>query len=213
MPVTKYQYDIPTETAAAQVYIPSLTDTIDADGAIAIDVDHIEVQTIDDKLDVWMADALDAGQEAALTAAVLAHVGQSAEIEHNCSFSTIKAAGLVIPTDATWTTFEGLILTPGVFNKKVEEQLIVITGEHNGDGGQIELTEDHATLGLVDILNPFGELPDTLGAWETFQFMSNVPLRKGNSNIYTGLARWNGATNLSLRNVVFTFASLNPREH
>jgi len=73
MAVTQYNYTISTDTANGAVDSPKLTKEININTSIVPSVDHIDV--IGDVLDVYMAAALDAGEQTELTNTVGAHDG------------------------------------------------------------------------------------------------------------------------------------------
>lgn len=73
MAVTKYIYSVASDTLNGIVAASTLYQEIEDDATVVVDPDHIEVTG--DVLDVWMADALTAGQETGLDAVVAAHTG------------------------------------------------------------------------------------------------------------------------------------------
>ena len=64
MAVTKYQFNMPADIAS--VDIDTLTRAINGSSIAPKTVDHIDVGAVADKLDIYMSDELDAGEETTL---------------------------------------------------------------------------------------------------------------------------------------------------
>jgi hypothetical protein len=198
MPVTKYQYTISTQTANGKVYIPQLTYDVDNDGAIVIAVDHMDANIEPDKLDIYMADALTAPQEAALTVAVAAHQGYGINATMQGTLQLVKKEESIV-SDVPWEVIEGVVTTPSFFDPDLTSIICRIIGEHKGDGGQLRLVEDVDGQGEEEKINPFYEFPNVGPTWTRFKIDSNVPPRDGLRNVYRTDCRLNGAASLDLR--------------
>lgn len=198
MPVTKYQYTISTQTANGIVYLPQLDFDINSDAAIGILTDSMSANTEPDKLDIYMADALDAAQEAELTAVVAATQGFGINADIRGAIQLVKREEAII-SDVPWELVEGVVTTPSFFDPDMTQILARIIGEHKGDGGEMRLVEQMDGQPDEEKIVPVFVFPDTLGAWQKFKIDSNVPPRDGVRNVYRTDARLNGATNLTLR--------------
>jgi hypothetical protein len=196
MAITKYQYPI-ADTANNKVFIPQLTYEVDNDAAIVVDVDHVDSNVAPIMLDIYMAEALTAPQEAALDAAVAAHQGYGINANMMGTLTLVSLERSIVE-DATWEVVEGVVTTPSFFDPDMTKIISRIIGEHKGDGGQLCLTEDMDGVEEEKIV-PAYDFPDTAGSWERFKVDSNVPPRDGLRNIYKTCARLNGAANLELR--------------
>jgi hypothetical protein len=206
MPVTKYQYTISTQTANGKVFAPQLEYEINANVAIAVLVDHIDTGIVPDKCDIYMADALTAPQEAALTATVAATQGYGINSIMQGTLPLVHGEAAVL-NDA-WEVIEGVVTTPRFFDPDVSKIICRIIGEHKGDGGQLCLTEDMDGVDEEKIVPAF-DFPDVGAVWTRFKVDSNVPPRDGLRNIYKTRARLNGATNLSLRYATISMIVVN----
>lgn len=212
MPVTKYQYDIATQTTNGKVYIPQLTYEIDNDVAIAIKVDAdrgMDANVEPGKLDIYMADALTAPQEAALTAAVLAHLGYGINAQMKGTLPLVQLERSII-SDVPWEVVEGVVTTPSFFNPDMAQFISRIIGEHKGDGGQLCLTE--SVEGAIPVgeekIVPVFDFPDVGATWTRFRIDSNIPPRDGLRNIYETKSRLNGAASLSLRYMTISMITI-----
>lgn len=198
MPVTKYQYTISTQTANGKVYIPALSGEIDGNVAIAIAVDYMNVNIEPDKLDVYMADALTAPQEAALTATVAATQGYGINAVMKGSVQLTRGEDQIV-SDVPWQVVEGVVTTPSFFDPNMAQIIARIIGEHKGAGGQLRLVEEMIGEPDEEKIVPVFDFPDTGGLWQRFSVDSNIPPRDGTANIYRTDCRLNGAADLELR--------------
>lgn len=198
MPITKYQYTISTQTANDKVNGNQLALEIAADPAIIIALDHLDANIEPDKLDVYMADALTAPEETALTAVVLATQGVGLTTTLLGALTLVNAEK-IITGDAVWDIMEGLLTTPSFFTSDMSQISARIIGEHKGTGGQLRLVENVDGSGDEEKINPFFEFPDTSGAWVRFKVDSDVVPREGIRNLYRTECRLDGTASLSLR--------------
>jgi hypothetical protein len=201
MPVTKYQYDIATQTANGKVYIPQLTYEIDTDAAIAIKVDAnrgMDTNVEFGKLDIYMADLLTALQETALTAAVLAHQGVGIDATMQGTLSLVQLERSIV-SDVPWEVVEGVVTTPSFFDPDMAQIIARITGEHKGDGGQLQIVEDVSGEVPEDKIVPAFDFPNVGAVWTRFKVDSTVPPRDALRNVYRTEARRNGAASLDIR--------------
>lgn len=198
MPITRYQYTISTQTAAGKVYIPQLTYEIGANAAIGVVASYMDVNVEPNKLDVYMADALTAPQEAALTATVAAHQGYGIDADMQGTLPLVKKEE-VITSDVDWEIIEGVVTTPSFFDPTMSNIISRIVGEHRGDGGELRLIEE--VLGEADEekIVPVFSFPNVGAEWTRFKIDSSVPPRDGLRNVYRTDCRLNGATSLALR--------------
>lgn len=159
---------------------------------------HINVNVRPGKLDVYMTAALSPADEAVLTAVVAAHQGFGVVAELK---GTIHIANgeTVVNQDASWQVLGGIVTTPRFFFPDVTKIIARIIGQHKGTGGQVSLNEDMDGNPDEEKINPFFELPDTLGEWKRFKVDSNVSPRDGLRNAYVPRTRLNGTANLSIR--------------
>lgn len=207
MPVTKYQYTISTDTATGKVYPDQLQYEI-AVSIPAVAVDHIDVGIEPDKLDIYMSDALDAAQQATLTATVAAHLGYG--VVADLKGTTLMASSeLAVVEDANWQHIGGVVTTPHFFEADVTKIISRIIGEYNGDGGQVRFVENLDGVGDEEKVNPFYEFADSAGQWKRFKVDSNVVPRDGVRNVYELLCRRNGAAALSIRHVTVSMIVVN----
>lgn len=203
MPVTKYQYDIATQTANGKVYITQLTYEIDNDVAIVIKVDAargMDTNVEFGKLDIYMADLLTAPQEAALTAAVLAHQGYGINATMKGTLPLVQLERAIL-SDVPWEVVEGVVTTPSFFDPNMTQIISRIIGEHKGDGGQLSLIErvNGAVPEEEEKIVPVFDFPNVGATWTRFKVDSTIPPRDGLRNIYETKARLNGAASLSFR--------------
>lgn len=197
MPVTKYQYLI-TDTANDKVYIPQLTYEIDNDDLIVIKVDHINVGIEPGKCDIYMADVLTAPQKTALDAGVAAHQGFGINATMQGTLQLVNLERDII-SDVPWEVVGGIVTTPSFFDPSMTQIIARITGEHKGDGGQLQIVEEMEGEANEDKITPAFNFPDVGAVWTRFKVDSNVPPRDGLRNIYRTDARLDGAVSLSLR--------------
>lgn len=199
---TKYQYTISTQTANGKVNGNQLAYEIGValpPPAPAIDpADGINTDIEPDKLDIYMSAALDAGQQATLTATVAAHQGTGYVATMQGTLPLVNGEQAVT-SDLAWEVIEGVKTTPGFFSDDLNQIIARVVGEHRGDGGQLSIMETVDGEGTEEKTSPPFDFPDTGGAWQTFKVDSNIPPRAGLRNLYRTDCRLNGAASLELR--------------
>lgn len=196
MPVTKYQRDI-IQTVNDKVNGTQLMYELAA-AIPLVAVDHVDVGIEPTMLDVYMADALDAAQEAVLDATITAHQGFGYVSTLKGTLPLVKKEQ-AIASDVAWEVIEGVLTTPRFFTDDVSQLVARIIGEHKGDGGQLALWEEVDGQANEEKINPAFAFPDTAGGWQKFKVDSNVAPRDGTRNLYRADGRLNGAAALSLR--------------
>lgn len=196
MPETTYTYSKTTDFAAG-VNVGLLHAAIEDEAGITVALDRIRAVSDEDAVSIVFADALSAGEKTTLDGLVAAHVGYPTM---EFVASTKLFAGEQIIVSPTYAEVEGVVTNVGFFIPDLTKAIgrVTLLVKTVGAGAELKLVETEPDLSDPVDVSAAQVLPDTVGAWQMYQFNSNVPPRAGDK-FFALHAKLNGAVSLTLK--------------
>lgn len=149
-----------------------------------------------DLLKISFDGELNAGDKTSLDNTVGNHDGLPMDEYIFIANSSLITQPITVTQDATWEEISGVVTTPDEFISDLNEAVGRITGmiKTSGTQAQLKVLED----GSKEMLSAPYDVADTSGAWQSFQFLTDVAPASG-MHEYSLMARLNGATSAEIK--------------
>jgi hypothetical protein len=194
----------PLEDFAGSFNIRLFAEEVGAEAGVTETFEDAEVKVDDSSIDLIFDVAPTGASKTALDGVVAAHNGENVpETARFLASSKIQQGKQTIVGDASWDEIGGVVTQPDEFHPDMSRLKARVRGscKTTGATGQVRLVQE----GSPDTQLHTGDwtLPDTSGAWQTFDFLTDVDPSAGESTFRLD-GRLNGATAVEVRFVSLT---------